>query len=879
MADPSSSIATTKGGFDQAALAKRIFSGVVPYQEWAGRTRHGAALDLERIDNAIRAADTGIMWPLTDMSREALALNPKAQGIAAKAVLPLANADYDLTAAEGDGINKAEAERIATFVRAALAGIKNFDQARLDLGWGFFDGRAGLETVYAPRNFKGETWPKSLEWIVPQRLSYGPARELIVVDRWGDYGQFIKRGPALGEVPGKFIEFTPRMYGDLQEREGLSPRFIYWLFFDRFVWRHRLKLTESFGFPWRIIEQQLMQTLAGMKLPRNDGGEGGAPNDDGDALDYTLEEAEAVTRDGVMVLLPGQKAQIEYPPAEVNEFFSQGSDQILERLEVLAMHASIGADAARANAIVMKSPEDILQEFRSKLVSGSIQSGLVNVVVELNFGASALPYAPKFQLRTKPERDKDKEVDRVLKVAASVPVAAAVLYEASGYRAPAEGEPVVMTTPLTPSGSEAITRVDEGRKKLGQQPVGGEEGARWIAEHAATFNAFGTAAGEQAAKVNDPAAPAPGTTPAKPGPALPQGEGTSDAAIGALRDLVESADEDAQAQAVDDEANAPAGLTRWFASSGRKVQPSSANGTPEVLVERGVREAGRLVDVWLDEMLDAADGADPRRIYNRLQRVGQAVDVEPFARALERRLLHGLMLGGLDADWEMTNEAVIAPPAFTGTTFVLPVSTGIADFVTMPFGEAIKAFASRKVLTKRSFDRLLGEAKKKAFTVAGLQRKAMVHVAHDELSKAIEAGDDLRSFSKALNARFGEAGWSKLNPSHLETVFRNNVMGGYSDGRRAQMNQPAVLAARPFRLFLGVDDTRTRKPHKAAHGKVLSASDPFLDRAPLPWGHNCRCREVSQSAADLKRKGLSVTIGAQLRGLPDEGWDASGSLL
>lgn len=879
MADPSTSITSTKGGFDQAALYKRIFSGVVPYEEWSGRVRHGAALDLERIDNAIRAADTGIMWPLTDMSREALALNPKAQGIAAKTVLPLANADYDLTPAEGDGVNKAEAERIATFVRAAIAGIDNFDQARLDLGWGFFDGRAALETIFAPRNAKGETWPKALEWIVPQRLSYGPSRELIVVDRWGDWGQFVRRGPALQDVPGKFIGFTPRMYADLQEREGLAPRFIYWLFFDRFVWRHRLKLTESFGFPWRIIEQQIMNALAGLKLPRNDGGEGGAPNDDGDALDYTLKEAESVTQDGVMVLLPGQKATIEYPPAEVNEFFSQGSDKILERLEVLALHASIGSDANRANAIILKSPEDILYEFRAKLVSAAIQTGLVNVIVELNFGASALPYAPKFQIRTKPERDRDKEVDRVLKVAASVPVGAGVLYEASGYRPPNDGEEVITTIQLTPTDAAAITRVDEARRKMGQKPVGGDVGEKWVIEHSATFSAFGTAAGMATGeKVAEAGAAGEDAPPATSEPALPRGEGHSADAVGALRELLEDADADAQAQAVDDEADAQAGLTRWFAGA-RKVQPSTVNGTPEVLVERGVREGARLVEGWLDEMLDAADGSDPGRIYKRLQRVGQAVDIEPFARALERRVLHGLMLGGLDADWEMENDAVIAPPQFTGTTFVLPASAGVADFVTMPFGEALKAFTSRRILTKRSFERLLGAAKKKAFTVAGLQRKSMVAVAHDELAKAIEAGDDLRSFSKALNARFEDAGWKKLNPSHLETVFRNGVMSGYSDGRRAQMTQPAVIAARPYWQVLGVDDDRTRKPHKAAHKKVLAASDPFWDRAPLPWGHNCRCRAVSRSAADLKRLGLPVTIGAQLRGLPDEGWDASGSLL
>ena len=828
MADPQSSITSTRGGFDEAAFYRRIFAGDVPQSEWMGRARYGALLDLDRVDNAIRAADVGIMWLLADIVRECLQHNPKAQGILGKAIAPLATADYDVTPAEGDGIDKAEAERWATFVRTALAGLRGFRQGLHDLGIGFLDGRAALEVEYATPNARGERLPRSIEWIVPQRLSYGPSRELLIIDRWGDAGLFRRRGPVLDDVPGKFIQFKPRMFGELQEREGLAPRYVFWLIFDRFVWRHRMKLTESFGFPWRIIEQELANTLSGLKLPRADGGEGGSPGDDTDALDYTLAEAQQVVRDGTMVLLPGQKATVTYPPAEVNEFFTQGSEQIMNRLDVLTNHVSIATDAPRANAIVLKSPEDTLFNLRGLLINEAIQTDLVNVLVELNGGPSALPYAPKFQLRTQAPRDRNGEVDRIIKVSAAVPVGRGTLYEASGIRPPNQGEELV--TPPAPPG-------------LGD--AGGMSGP-----------------------------PAGGA--ARGAPATSRDEGSSGEATDALRGLLEDADVDDQADAVDAEAETgPAALERWFAS-GRKVQPRSANGTPEVLVEKGVREASRFAARWIDDMLDDADGSDPAKLYRRLQRAGEQLDIEPFARALERRLLHGLMLGALDADWEMSNEAVIAPASFA---FVVPAAAGVADFATMPFGEAIRAFTSRKVLTRRAFDRLVGAAKRQAFTVAGLQRKAMVSLAHDELAKAIEAGDDLRTFSKALNARFESAGWKTLNPSHLETVFRNGVMNGYSDGRRAQMTQPAVLAARPYWQVLGVDDDRTRAPHKKAHGKVLAASDPFWTRAPLPWGHNCRCRSVSRSARDLERLGLAVTIGAQLRGLPDEGWDASGSLL
>jgi SPP1 gp7 family putative phage head morphogenesis protein len=155
----------------------------------------------------------------------------------------------------------------------------------------------------------------------------------------------------------------------------------------------------------------------------------------------------------------------------------------------------------------------------------------------------------------------------------------------------------------------------------------------------------------------------------------------------------------------------------------------------------------------------------------------------------------------------------------------------------------------------------------------------MLRTVHDELGKAIEEGTDLREFSRRLSERFDSAGWTQLNPSHVETVFRTGVMGAYNDGRKAQMSTPVMLKMRPYWQWLGVDDARTRPTHKAAIGKVLPATDPFFDRAGPPAGFNCRCRLVSRSARDLERLGLVPTIGAQLRGLPDEGWDAGGSLL
>ena len=156
----------------------------------------------------------------------------------------------------------------------------------------------------------------------------------------------------------------------------------------------------------------------------------------------------------------------------------------------------------------------------------------------------------------------------------------------------------------------------------------------------------------------------------------------------------------------------------------------------------------------------------------------------------------------------------------------------------------------------------------------------MLKTAHAELTRALEQGSDLRDFKAALDARFDSAGWTRLNASHVEVVFRNASMGAYGSGRAVEMRQAAVLAARPFWQIVGVRDDRTRPTHRAAQGKVLRADDPFWQRVGSPgWGHNCRCRVVSRSQRDLQRLGLGVVSGASITGLPDPGWDAHESAL
>jgi hypothetical protein len=296
-------------------------------------------------------------------------------------------------------------------------------------------------------------------------------------------------------------------------------------------------------------------------------------------------------------------------------------------------------------------------------------------------------------------------------------------------------------------------------------------------------------------------------------------------------------------------------------------EAAAVNGTPDDVVSEGTAAGAPLTAAWAAEMAKAVEGLeDPQEIQAAITKAGKALPLKALAKSIERNILRGLMLGALDSAWEIDHERDIA------TTLAGKVS-GVAGFATKPYDEAVADFAKRKIVGKRAFDRMTAEAKRRSFTVAGLARNEMVAVAHEELATALAVGRPLSEFSSSLSERFDAAGWTEINPSHVELIYRNGVAKSYAQGRRDHLSQPHILAARPYWEIKGIDDENTRPAHGAAHGKILSAEDPFWDRAPLPWGHNDRCRIVSRTAAYVERSGLEVTDGDELEDLPDEGWD------
>lgn len=302
-------------------------------------------------------------------------------------------------------------------------------------------------------------------------------------------------------------------------------------------------------------------------------------------------------------------------------------------------------------------------------------------------------------------------------------------------------------------------------------------------------------------------------------------------------------------------------------------QPSTLYGSPEALIEKGVDRGIVETAKWAERIVDAIGNADTAEaIRNRTRAAAKRNDLKPFARNTYERTLHCAALGALDANWEFETGGTVAQPRFVA----IPPLPGFAD---KPFREAIEWFRAKRVLTPDAFKALDVAAKRRAFTVARLANEELLGAVHAELGRQMEAGASLEDFKRFAKERLELAGWVPANKSHVELIFRNNVVGAHSAGRRKQMFQPAVLKAHPIFQLNGVGDDRMRPRHKRHNRQAARASDPVFRHLWTPLGHACRCRFIGRSEAWAKREGIELVDGSVLEAAQDPGWESRGGSL
>lgn len=936
----------------------------------------GRGIDLDTIEQSLRAAWIGDMRKLTDLSRETIDTDPHLGATLNKRFGPTSTMVLEVTPAtvleRSDAyrstMDEDLAKEIADEVQRQLEALRNWKAVLRQMAWGTFDGRAAHEMVWRDSERQaGRTRLRyelaALEWIHPRRLSFGAHRELRLVNPPEFSSFFSPGGYALRDAPHKFMTFMPQLFGDYPEREGLGPRCLYWSFFKRFGERERMILIELFGKPWRWIELDVESDIS----------------DEG--LEAALDFVENIPGNGWGGLPRGASMKVQTLDAKSGEAHQAVIDNADRQTSKLVLGQtgttdgeSMGLNSSQAKVMANEQALILLSDAGSQ--GETVESGPARSIVALNWGEEiAKRYTPGVALRL-PIEDREADLKRLdLSLKSGLEIGLKDAYEISGFRQPdrtkeavlrmetpagampgaapvptimepgltieippemlpAPGGPPAPPTPGVPAPSEEpqLSRValkirkEHGKYRVYSEdgdPMGGpyetmaeaEERLRQIEHHKGASasrveiedGAYVVYAGDAAQEVGRYATGA-----------------EAHARIGELevaQRMVEIVNRESwhptlvRAFGGNHEVAAVIYAAAARAATGAHVhadvrfgagvccarRPESVYGSLDALFDRGMPEMARASAKMGAELLAATEGKETASaIYEALRTAQEElVDVHPYARALERRSVHAIMLGAMDSAFEREHDTLIAPAKFARALEqqMILLAEGVEDelaaaggagggsmppapkFAQLPFDRARRFFSEKKVLPKARFEQLSAGAKRRAFTIARMESQGLLDLAHAELGRLIGEGANLKEFRKFAEQRLESAGWVPASASHVETVFRTNVTQAHSVGRLSDMTQPSVKRERPYWQNRGVGDDRSRPTHKAVHGWVLSASDPFWERAfPGNYGFNCFTPEtpiagriIGASKARYAGKVVELTTaeGRRLRVTPN----------
>lgn len=198
----------------------------------------------------------------------------------------------------------------------------------------------------------------------------------------------------------------------------------------------------------------------------------------------------------------------------------------------------------------------------------------------------------------------------------------------------------------------------------------------------------------------------------------------------------------------------------------------------------------------------------------------------------------------------------------------------LAYCMTLPPKRAMQYLREKGYTMTWNWEEMWQDAHARAFTVAKVTQLDILEDIRAALQQAIDEGKTGRWFRKELEAVLQKKGWwgpretadpvtgepvtiQQGSPWRLDTIFRTNMSVLYSAGRWTAQREN--VDDRPYWMYSGVRDNRTRHSHLALQGLVFRHDDPFWQSFYPPNGWRCRCSVIALSDSDLRARQLTVS--------------------
>lgn len=202
------------------------------------------------------------------------------------------------------------------------------------------------------------------------------------------------------------------------------------------------------------------------------------------------------------------------------------------------------------------------------------------------------------------------------------------------------------------------------------------------------------------------------------------------------------------------------------------------------------------------------------------------------------------------------------------------------DRLRLPFAEQIAFLRQKLNLPTERWTDIERSAHDRAFVVAGAMQADLLDGLRQAVDRAVSAESTLADFRRDFLATVEKQGWKDFTGDdratqgrtggrglawRTRTIYQTNIAASYAAGRWQQLNDPDLLAARPYWRYVHSDFVGNPRPrHKAwgDSGLTLRHDHPFWKTHFPPNGWGCRC---SVKAVAKPKDGDDTA--------PPDGWD------
>lgn len=210
--------------------------------------RIGGSVTPVQVSQIIREADGGKIRRLVDLSNESRQKDGHLQGILKTLEDSVEGLPWQILPYKDDGAKnpKKRDAKVATFVETSLKEAHEFSRLLAHLAGGQYHGHATSETILTQR--RGYVVPDRFVAISQRRFEFDLKTGDLV---WRDDGMSAGVNLLADHPPGKFVQYQPRVNGDVPCREGLARVLIWAALFRNWTLRDWLTLAELAWKPWR----------------------------------------------------------------------------------------------------------------------------------------------------------------------------------------------------------------------------------------------------------------------------------------------------------------------------------------------------------------------------------------------------------------------------------------------------------------------------------------------------------------------------------------------------------------------------------------------------------------------------------------------------